>query len=934
MSAAHDLKADDARPTSGSAAAPALYGRYGFALDDFQLRAIGALAAGRHVLVAAPTGSGKTVVAEEAIHRALAEGRRAFYTAPIKALSNQKYHDLVRVHGAERVGLLTGDNSINGDAPVVVMTTEVLRNMIYARSAGLATLGYVVLDEVHFLQDTYRGPVWEEVIIHLSSTVRLVCLSATVSNADEMAEWMTTVRGPTTAVIEHHRPVRLEHLYMVGDKTSDRTHLFPTVVDGRPNPEASRLDAEAARVARAGARHRARRQLVTPRRIEVVDRLETERMLPAIYFLFSRNGCDDAAQSLVDAGVRLTTGPERDRIRELVAARLDGMDDRDLAVLGYGRFLAGLEAGIAAHHAGMVPPFKEAVEACFTEGLVKVVFATETLAVGINMPARSVVIEKLTKFTGDHHEFLTPSSYHQLTGRAGRRGIDDLGYAVCLWSPFVTFEQVAALAMSRSFQLTSAFRPTYNMAANLVRSYTADRARHLLNLSLAQYQTDRDVVKLEARIERRQAQLAEVRANAESPYGDIWSYRELTTRVERRRVTARADNAGIQAGLAKLRPGDVIMLERGRHAGRVAVLTTSSRRGVGVTVRAITPTRVLVPLAAADFDQVPKALARIELPQPFAPNRKDYQRDVAHRLERARLGPEDERERGSGGRGRGNGGVGGGAADELISHPVTDDPDLSERLRAATAADRIERELTELLGRVRGRSDSLARRFDRVVGVLEDRGYLDGWSLTLAGGRLARLFHECDLLVADALHGGLFDDLEPASVAALASVFVYEHRSSDPPPAPWFPSSLVRKRWFAIESMAKNLNRAEDAAGLPLTRMPDPTFVAIAYAWASGEGFADVVEPEELSGGDFVRTTKQLIDLVRQLAELAPNPGTSHCAAQAVDLLFRGVVAASTVVNEELPGAELVGEGAVRPGASSTGPARAPSRVAAAPDSR
>ena len=890
----------------------ALYGQYGFALDDFQRRAIEALAAGRHVLVAAPTGSGKTVVAEEAIHRALAEGRRAFYTAPIKALSNQKYHDLVRVHGAERVGLLTGDNSINGDAPVVVMTTEVLRNMIYARSSGLATLGYVVLDEVHFLQDTYRGPVWEEVIIHLSPAVRLVCLSATVSNADEMAEWMTTVRGPTTAVIEHSRPVHLEHLYMVGDKTNSRMHLFPTVVDGRPNPEASRLDADAARVARAGARHRARRQLVTPRRIEVVDRLETERMLPAIYFLFSRNGCDDAAHSLVDAGVRLTTGPERDRIRELVAFRLDSMDDRDLAVLGYGRFLAGLEAGIAAHHAGMVPPFKEVVEACFTEGLVKVVFATETLAVGINMPARSVVIEKLTKFTGDHHEFLTPSLYHQLTGRAGRRGIDDLGYAVCLWSPFVTFEQVAALAMSRSFQLTSAFRPTYNMAANLVRSYPADRARHLLNLSLAQYQTDRDVVKLEARIERRQAQLAEVRANAESPYGDIWSYRELTTRVERRRVAARADNAGIQAALAKLRPGDVIMLERGRHAGRAAVLTTSSRRGVGVTVRAITPTRVLVPLAAADFDKVPKALARIELPQPFAPNRKDYQRDVAHRLERARLGPDDERERG--GRGRGNGGAGdrGGATDELISHPVTDDPDLSERLRAATAADRIERELAELLGRVRGRSDSLARRFDRVVTVLEDRGYLDGWSLTPAGGRVARLFHECDLLVVEALQAGLFDDLEPASVAALASVFVYEHRSSDPPPAPWFPSNVVRKRWFAIESLAKNLNRAEDAAGLPLTRMPDPTFVAIAYAWASGEGFADVVEPEELSGGDFVRTTKQLIDLVRQVAELAPNAGTSHRAAQAVDLLFRGVVAASTLVDEDFSDGERVEEGAAR----------------------
>ena len=299
-------------------------------------------------------------------------------------------------------------------------------------------------------------------------------------------------------------------------------HLLPVVVDGRPNPEASRLDAEAARGGRTSnaVRQRQRRKLATPRRLEVVDRLEEERMLPAIYFVFSRNGCDDAAQSLVEAGVRLTTGPERDRVREIVADRLDGMDDRDLAVLGYGRFLAGLEAGIAAHHAGMVPPFKEVVEACFTEGLVKVVFATETLAVGINMPARSVVIEKLTKFTGEHHEFLTPGDYHQLTGRAGRRGLDPVGYALTLWSPFVTFDQVAGLALSRSFQLTSAFRPTYNMAANLVRTYAADRAHHLLNLSFAQYQADRDIVKIEARIDRRQANLADLREAAVSPFGD------------------------------------------------------------------------------------------------------------------------------------------------------------------------------------------------------------------------------------------------------------------------------------------------------------------------------------------------------------------------------------------------------------------------------
>ena len=869
----------------------ALAARYGFSLDDFQLRALAALDAGHHVLVAAPTGSGKTVVAEEAIHRALAEGRRAFYTAPIKALSNQKYHDLVATHGADQVGLLTGDNAINGEAPVVVMTTEVLRNMIYGRSSALTSLGYVILDEVHFQQHTYRGPVWEEVIIHLPATVRLVCLSATVSNADEVAEWITTVRGETSTIIELRRPVELNHLYMIADKTSDRLHLLPTIVDGRPNPEASRLDGEAAR-GHGPARHRARRKLATPRRLELVERLEAEGVLPAIVFVFSRNGCDDAAQSLVDAGVRLTTGPERDRIRELVDERLGEMDDRDLAVLGYGRFLAGLEVGVAAHHAGMVPPFKEVVEACFTEGLVKVVFATETLAVGINMPARSVVIEKLTKFTGDHHEQLTPGTYHQLTGRAGRRGIDAVGYAVVLWSPFVTFDQVAALAMSRNFQLTSAFRPTYNMAANLVRSYPADRAHHLLNLSFAQYQADRDVVRLEARIERRQAQLPEVRANAESPYGNIWEYRELTGRVDRRRMlVGRADNAAIQAAMAKLRPGDVIVLERGRHAGRVAVLTTSSKRGAGVRVRAITPTRVLVPLVAADFDLAPKAVGRVELPAPFTPARKDYQRNVANRLQQAKLAV---------GEGNGSGGAAArvAARDEaVLAHPVTDDPDLAERLRAAGAAERIEREVADLVTKVRGRSDSLARRFDNVLDVLTDRGYVDGWSLTDQGARLARIFHECDLLVAETLHRGLLDDLDPASFAALVSVFVYEHRSSEPPPVPWFPSAVVRKRWLAIESLARTLNATEDVIGLPLTRMPDPTFIAIAYAWAAGEGFAEVIGDEELSGGDFVRTTKQLIDLVGQLAQLAPTPATARAAAQASELLFRGVVAASTVVD-------------------------------------
>jgi ATP-dependent RNA helicase HelY len=858
----------------------ALLARYEFPLDRFQLEAIDALDDGRSVLVAAPTGSGKTVVAEYAVARALAQGKRAFYTAPIKALSNQKYHDLTRIHGADQVGLLTGDNSVNGDAPVVVMTTEVLRNMIYARSGGLAHLAVVVLDEVHFLQDAYRGPVWEEVIIHLPSSVRLVCLSATVSNAEELADWITTVRGPTSAIIETTRPVTLQNLYLLGDKGSERLLLLPTLVDGRPNPDASRLDDEAVRGYRGGPRHpRARRRLFTPRRDEVVELLDEHGMLPAIYFIFSRNACDEAATSCLNAGLRLTTGPERDRIREVVDDRLGGMDDRDLAVLGYGRFLAALEAGIASHHAGMVPPFKEVVEACFVEGLVKVVFATETLAVGVNMPARTVVIEKLSKFTGEHHAFLTPGEYTQLTGRAGRRGIDDLGHAVVLWNPFVPFDQVAALASSRSFQLSSAFRPTYNMAANLVRSYSAERAHHLLNLSFAQYQADREVVRIEARLERRTELLAQLRELAVSPFGDLDEYRRLAA-AGQERARAAGNPRDIEAALGRLRPGDVVVLETGKHAGRVAILSAANRKGGTVKLRAITPGRVQLPLGIPDFREPPRVVARIDLPTPFTPNRQGFQREVARLLERAKLGPAAPAPARS--------------HPEVLAHPVTEDPDLKERLRAAVQAERVTREVDDLSARVRSRSESLARRFDRVVRLLELWGYLDGWSLTDGGERLARLFHECDLLVVESLRQGLLDDLDAPTLAGLASVFTYEHRSPEPPAPPWFPDQQARRRWQRIEALARELRDAEDAAGLPVTRAPDPTFAAVAYAWAAGEGFAAVVEDEELSGGDFVRNVKQLVDLLRQVAEVAPSAPTRAVAVEAGERLFRGVVASST----------------------------------------
>jgi ATP-dependent RNA helicase HelY len=864
---------------------------YPFPLDPFQLRAIDGLDEGRSVLVAAPTGSGKTVVAEHAVALALAEGRKAFYTTPIKALSNQKFADLARRHGADNVGLLTGDNSINGDAPVVVMTTEVLRNMIYAGSAALNGLRFVVLDEVHYLQDAYRGPVWEEVIIHLPAEVRLVCLSATVSNAEEVAEWLETVRGPTTLVLEEQRPVELRNLYLVGDRQSERPHLLPTLIDGRPNTEAERLDNDTlhGRASRRGPARRPRRRFFTPRRPEVIDMLAEREMLPALYFIFSRMGCEDAVTACLDAGLRLTTPDERARIRAIVEERTASLTDDDLDVLGYDRWEAALEMGLAAHHAGMVPPFKEAVEACFVEGLVKAVFATETLALGVNMPARTVVIERLTKFTGESRAFLTPGEYTQLTGRAGRRGIDDLGYAIVLWSPFVPFDQVASLASSRTYGLRSAFRPTYNMAANLVRRYEPADAHHLLNLSLAQFQADRAVVRFETRIERQQERIARLEREAGCDRGDVEGYRQLRQAHGEAPAARPPVTGAVEYALSRLMPGDVVEVA-GR---RLAVLSVAYRKGGAVKVRGIDADGDRLTLGADDVAEPPVRLGRVEMPVPYAPNNRAFQHKLADEVRRARLAPKPTRSAAP--------------ADTservpepapLADHPVHDCPDRDRHLRALGQLDRARRELSDMRREVRSRTESLARRFDRVLRLLEAWGYLDGWALTPRGEVLARTYHESDLLVAEAMANGLLDGLDPAALAGLVSCFTYEQRGPGPAPPPWFPSRLVRGRWGELERLAEELRADEEAAGLPATRPPDPGFLALAHAWAAGEPLGEVLGDEDVSGGDFVRNVKTLIDLVRQIGEVAPHPDTARAARQAAEALHRGVVSISSTLDE------------------------------------
>ena len=538
---------------------------YQFEFDDFQLQACRALDGGHGVLVAAPTGSGKTVVGEFAVHLALETGRKCFYTTPIKALSNQKYNDLVSRYGPAKVGLLTGDNSINGEAPIVVMTTEVLRNMLYAGSLTLGGLGYVVLDEVHYLADKFRGAVWEEVIIQLPESVQVVALSATVSNAEEFGDWLEQVRGGTTVIVDEMRPVPLWQHMLAGRRLYD---LFTS--NGGVNPELRRLALRDSVAERSGSRRPGRggRRPVRyrpPSRPDVIERLDAEGLLPAITFIFSRAGCDAAVQQCLLAGLRLTTPEESEEIARRVAERTAAFADADLTVLGYSGWLAGLRRGIAAHHAGLLPTFKEVVEELFAAGLIRAVFATETLALGINMPARTVVIEQLDKWNGEHHAPLTAGEYTQLTGRAGRRGIDVEGHAVVLWRPDVDPLEVAGLAGTRTYPLNSSFRPTYNMAVNLVGQVGRARAAKLLESSFAQFQADRGVVGLARQAARLREQIRGLAVTCER--GDIESYDEIRRELselehseERRQSAARQAEA--LASIEKLRPGDIISVPR------------------------------------------------------------------------------------------------------------------------------------------------------------------------------------------------------------------------------------------------------------------------------------------------------------------------------------------------------------------------------------
>ncbi len=759
---------------------------FDFEFDPFQIAACHAVEEGSGVLVAAPTGAGKTVVGEFAAHLALKLGKKCFYTTPIKALSNQKYSEFVAMFGEDRVGLLTGDTSINGEADVLVMTTEVLRNMLYAGSNTLNNLGYVVMDEVHYLADKFRGAVWEEVLIHLMESVQVISLSATVSNAEEFGEWLGEVRGNTQVIVSEIRPIPLYQHVLIGNRLLD---LFDK--PGQINPEILQREREAVRKAAIIRHRRGRFNEAQDRlsRADIIEKLANQNLLPAITFIFSRIGCDAAVKQCLHAGLRLTSTQEREEIRATALKYTQNIAEEDLEVLGFDDWLTALERGIAAHHAGLLPSFKSAVEELFQKGLIKAVFATETLALGINMPARTVVLEKLIKYNGESHVPITPGEYTQLTGRAGRRGIDIEGNAVIQWSPTVDSASAAGLASTRTYPLRSSFAPTYNMSINLIARFGRERARRSLESSFAQFQADRAVVGLSRQIAKNEAAIEELLSQAVCHLGDFLEY------------------AGIRREIKE-------------------VETLLSKRDSKKT-----------------FDNRQRARLESDLTD-------------------LRKG--------------------------LRNHSCHSCAQREDHSRFAEKAGRLNRENDGLHTRVQSRTHVIAKTFDQICQVLTHLGYIEGEKPTTQGKILTKIYAESDLLLTEAIRRGVLDELNAPELLSVVSTMIFESRNADNV-APKMPSPRVSSALADVISIWAELEELETEYGVKTQRQPDAGFCWVSYRWANGNSLQNVLKGTDMSVGDFVRSTKQLSDLLNQIA--AASEKLRPVCKDAVKRIDRGVVA-------------------------------------------
>lgn len=886
-----------------------------FSPDPFQEEALHHVAAGQATLVCAPTGSGKTVVGEGAAYLAHRRGERVFYTTPIKALSNQKFKDFQEKFGESEVGLLTGDTSINSRAPIVVMTTEVLRNMIY-QGSDLADLGVVVLDEVHYLSDRFRGPVWEEVIIQAPTHVQIVALSATISNSKEFGDWVASVRGDCKVVTDNKRPVPLYQEMVVGG------YLYPLYANPSraaraKNPASQPLNrdlleaVEEASRAGHGRRYDRGRTFSRPRpysRRHLLSLLLGKQMLPAIVFIFSRAGCDEAAERAAGFGLNFVSREEKWAIRQATDAALAEIPIADHGALNLPAWAATLQAGVAPHHAGLLPQQKEVTEQLFSAGLLKVVFATETLALGINMPARTVVLESLEKWDGSEHVRLSPRDFTQLTGRAGRRGIDVEGHAVVPARGHTTPEELSELASGRQYPLHSAFQPNYNMAVNLLGRASLEQAKEVLESSFAQYQADASVVHLSRDLYRTDEELGAVSKELNCSRGDAGEYFAL--RGEAARLQKRASRVAREARLERsvdllgtLKTGDVIDFRRGRRRRQAVVVQAPNKQFGDRFAKVIVDDAKQATVGMREATSGIDLLGRIPLKGRSGRRPKD----------RTSLAADVRSMRGSRGRSRSGGSALQAEADslreqgrqverELRDHPVHSCPRREVHASLGHKYARLLRDRDRIAKAINTDTNRIVAEFDQVCQVLDNMGFLhqereDGaktYRVTKRGERLRRIFGERDLLVSYALATRAWERLGPEELAAIVSSVVYEPRGDDVGMAAprEFVTFPLTEAWHETEALYQQINRQEVRAGREATAEPSPALVDIIYRWARGASLAKIMERTELSGGDFVRWVRQIIDMLDQIRRSTdPSDPVAKAAAKARNLLTHGVVA-------------------------------------------
>jgi superfamily II RNA helicase len=863
---------------------------YPFALDDFQLEAIAALDAGRSVVVCAPTGSGKTLVGEYAIHRALARKKRVFYTTPLKALSNQKLRDFRSQFGVDQVGLLTGDVSVNRDAPILVMTTEIFRNMLYGTPIGelgtsLIDVETVVLDECHYMNDRQRGTVWEESIIYCPPLVQLVALSATVANSDQLTDWISQIHGPTDLIYSDFRPVPLEFLFAIPKG------IFPLLDDSgkQMNP---RLRVKGGKYRPRGANQRGAKRAEPPSLAMTLSKLRQYDMLPAIYFIFSRKGCDRALTEMAD--VEFVTPAERDRIQqalnEFTARSPEAVRETQIEPL---------LRGLASHHAGLLPAWKMLVEELFQQGLIKVVFATETLAAGINMPARTTVISNLSKRTDNGHRLLTGSEFLQMAGRAGRRGMDHQGYVVLVQTPFEGVREAVQLATSGADPLMSQFTPSYGMVLNLLQTHTLEQTRELVERSFAQYLATFYLRPQQGEIEQQEAELATLRERvATVDWKLLEQYEKLQERMkEERRLLKTLQQQAVELEVSQLmaalpfaiagshlilkadsiqagQPLSAVLVTKIAGAGEFPYLIClgQDNRWYVVTVAQVMALCPEIPrLAAVDTLAFPQqsltkpgqslagtedtlAIAqRITTPQQISHSslsqthqaqtegRTEFSPEVYAQLQRMQ-----------------------GVQAQLDQHPVSQWGDRGKIFRYQRRIESLEEELRDRKAKLGAQTQRHWHEFLSLVEILQEFGALDGLQPTVLGQATAAIRGDNELWLGLAVMSGDLNHLDPHHLATVCAGLVTEISRPDS----WTRygiSPAVLEVLGGLRSTRRHLFQQQRRRDVVQPIWLEDEMIGLVEQWALGTEWLELCSNTSLDEGDLVRILRRTLDFLSQI---------------------------------------------------------------------